>query len=75
MQRTLFLKPAAGLTVRDPATKQQLAEEGEAKPATAYWLRRVKDQDVLEAEPPVALPVEKSKTKASAAANNDGGTP
>lgn len=44
----LHLKPAPGVTVRDPETLQPLAEKGERKPRTTYWLRRLKDGDVTE---------------------------
>ena len=43
---TLYLKPVPGVTVRDPETLQPLAENGEKKPRTTYWLRRLKDGDV-----------------------------
>lgn len=43
----LHIKPVSGLTVRDPETYQPLAVEGEVKPRTAYWLRRLKDGDVV----------------------------
>ncbi|EMQ4857607.1 DUF2635 domain-containing protein [Morganella sp. B601] len=46
----LYLKPVAGLTVRDPETLQPLAEKGERKPRTTYWLRRLKDGDVTEVQ-------------------------
>lgn len=46
----LHLKPATGLTVRDPETLQPLAEKGERKPRTIYWLRRLKDGDVTEVQ-------------------------
>lgn len=46
----LHLKPATGLTVRDPETLQPLAEKGERKPRTTYWLRRLKDGDVTEVQ-------------------------
>lgn len=46
----LHLKPAPGLTVRDPETLQPLAEKGERKPRTAYWLRRLRDGDVTEVQ-------------------------
>lgn len=48
----LFLKPSRpGLIVRDPETGKPLAEEGETKPRNSYWLRRKKDNDVIEATP------------------------
>lgn len=43
----LHLKPVSGLTVRDPETYQPLAAEGEVKPRNAFWLRRLKDGDVV----------------------------
>lgn len=38
--------------VRDPRTGKHLAEKGETKPRNAYWLRRLKDGDVTEAQAP-----------------------
>ncbi|PHM49349.1 DUF2635 domain-containing protein [Xenorhabdus miraniensis] len=46
----LHLKPVGGLIVRDPETYAPLSEGGEAKPRTAYWLRRLRDGDVTEVE-------------------------
>ncbi len=43
----LHIKPVSGLTVRDPETYQPLADKGEIKPRNAYWLRRIKDGDVV----------------------------
>lgn len=50
------LKPKAGLVVRDPDTRQQLAPEGEEKPLSQYWMRRLADGDVVEVQS-VAAPV------------------
>ena len=47
----LFIKPAKGLKVRDPLTGQHLAADGEAKPASQYWLRRRNAGDVVVAKP------------------------
>ncbi|EYU13609.1 DUF2635 domain-containing protein [Photorhabdus aegyptia] len=44
----LHIKPTPGLVVRDPETYQPLAEKGGKKPRNAYWLRRLKDGDVIE---------------------------
>ena len=44
--KTLFLKPAEGLLVKDPVTGAPLDPAGEEKPATTYWLRRLIDKDV-----------------------------
>ncbi|MEY0767382.1 MULTISPECIES: DUF2635 domain-containing protein [Providencia] len=43
----LHIKPVSGLTVRDPETYKPLAAEGEVKPRNAFWLRRLKDGDVV----------------------------
>lgn len=51
------LKSAPGLTIRDPISKRILADAGEEKPASAYWIRRLRDGDVVECAPPaVAAP-------------------
>lgn len=52
--QNLFLKPArdaAGnpVLVRDPQTLQPLDPDGEWKEGTAYWHRRVRDRDVIDA--------------------------
>lgn len=43
---TVTLKPAAGLVVRDPITRQPLDSAGEAKTLDTYWSRRLIDGDV-----------------------------
>ena len=56
----MFIKPAtyrvdgrpALLTVRDPDTMKPLAEDGERKPDSQYWLRRRREGDVVDAEEP-----------------------
>jgi hypothetical protein len=56
MSDTMRIKPRLGLLVRDPATYRPLALEGEDKPRDQYWMRRLRDGDVVkvEAEPPPA---------------------
>lgn len=49
---TIFIKPAGALPVRDPQTMQPLAAEGEHKPRTCYWLRRLAAGSVVEVKPP-----------------------
>lgn len=50
---TLFIKPAPGCVVRDPRPPfTPLAADGEEKPQTGYWLRRVADGSVVSAERP-----------------------
>ena len=51
----VFVKPAPGRMVRDPATGRPLPERGAVVEKTQFWLRRVKDGDVE------MLPVEKKE--------------
>lgn len=55
----MFVKPKDGLVVRDPATKRALPAEGAEVPETGYWMRRLRDGDVVESTPaaPAAAPV------------------
>lgn len=42
----LHIRPVAGRVVRDPETNEPLAPQGEKKPNTSYWQRRLIDGDV-----------------------------
>lgn len=59
------LRPANGLHIVDPATSRALVEEGARVRGNAeYWMRRLRDGDVLEVNPtPDATP---ASTTASA---------
>ena len=56
----IFVKPGMGhgnqagrrLLVRDPISLRFLKEEGELKPKTSYWLRRLRCKDCEQATPP-----------------------
>lgn len=48
MDTTLHIKPRDGVTVRDPRTGRALAKGGERKPRVTYWLRRLRDGDVID---------------------------
>lgn len=50
--QTFILKPNHDLLVRDPLTADHLAEEGESKPRTSYWMRRLLAGDVQEVHKP-----------------------
>lgn len=83
---TFKIYPArAGLIVRDPRTRKPLLTEGETKPKSGYWLRRLREgsvtttapADAVKAAEPVAKPEKAAKqAKATAAAdipaNTDG---
>ena len=51
-----FIIPLKGLLVRDPISKNPLAEKGEVKPmsgmAGTYWKRRILDGSVAVSTPP-----------------------
>lgn len=53
MDRKIYLKPdREGLVVRDVVTGQQLPAEGAWVPRASYWMRRLRDGDVVESKPP-----------------------
>jgi Protein of unknown function (DUF2635). len=45
---TFFIKPAEGLRIADPQTGEYLPENGRICPRSGFWLRRLKDGDVVE---------------------------
>lgn len=47
----LHIKPVPGVVVRDPDTLEPLPEKGDKKPRNSFWLRRLKDGDVVEIMP------------------------
>lgn len=62
--RTIYVRPAPGMRVRDPHTKQVLPEEGATKPRDSYWERRVLFGDCLEG--PAETPAPPQPTEAAA---------
>jgi Protein of unknown function (DUF2635) len=52
-----FVKPAAGLVIPDPDRHDVLPPEGRDVPETDFWLRRLRDGDVvLTTEAPAEAP-------------------
>lgn len=47
----MFVKPAAGVKVRDPISRLHLPEEGREVPEDTYWTRRLAGGDVVRASP------------------------
>lgn len=43
----IFVKPREGLRILRPETRQELRPCGEHVPKTSFWLRRVKEGDVV----------------------------
>ena len=64
----MYVKPAPGLSIRDPDLKDLLPASGRFVPDTDYWLRRVRDNDVIEAEAPA-----EDESPAPAPATNEEG--
>jgi len=54
MPKTATLVPQPGLLVRDPVTFAPLPPGGAAKTLDAYWLRRLRDGDVVKASAPAS---------------------
>ncbi|MEF3068068.1 DUF2635 domain-containing protein [Pandoraea apista] len=58
----MFIKPAPGIKLRDPVTKEFIPESGqEVDDFDLYWVRRINDGDAVRvtsetAEPPSAKP-------------------
>ncbi|MCJ8322787.1 MAG: DUF2635 domain-containing protein [Rhizobiales bacterium] len=55
----MFIKPCAGRAVRDPETSQLLHENGQNKPDTPYWQKRLIAGDVIK----IKSPKSKKETK------------
>lgn len=45
---TFFIKPAEGLRIADPKTGDYLPAGGMLMPRSGFWIRRLKDGDVIE---------------------------
>lgn len=53
----MLIKPAPGLIIRDPLKHDLIPETGrEVNASDPYWIRRLKDGDVVRAEPPITKP-------------------
>ena len=51
----MYVKPSEGLEIRDPDLRDLLPRAGREVPENhGYWLRRLRDGDVIQAEPPAA---------------------
>ncbi len=49
----MFVKPAKGVTVRDPISKLHIPESGAEVPESSYWVRRLRSGDVVFSSPHV----------------------
>lgn len=67
----MFVKPAPGLKVRLPENPRAfLPDDGAEVPRDSYWVRRLRDGDVLAAEAP-AEPVTVNRPAAKAATKKE----
>lgn len=71
MPQTLFLQPAAGRRVLNPATRQPLGPGGLAvaddSPHITYWLRRLAEGDVASVSDPGGATDPQTASKGAAA--------
>lgn len=57
----MFVKPSSKkVKVFDPATKLHLKEEGKEVPKSNYWLRRLRDGDIVEIKKEESKAIRKS---------------
>jgi Protein of unknown function (DUF2635) len=54
----IFIKPAEGLTIRDPKSRMQIPEDGKLVKRDTYWMRRIHDGDVILSTPKILKTVE-----------------
>ena len=50
----MYIKPLAGIVIPDPDRFDRLPAEGREVPASDFWLRRLRDGDVVISEAPAA---------------------
>lgn len=48
---SFFIRPSSGLRIADPKTGEYLPDEGMLMPRSGFWLRRLKEGDVIESTP------------------------
>lgn len=71
----MFVKPADGVMVRDPAHYRPLPVEGAEVSESTYWMRRLRDGDVVQAEAapePAADPADEPAADDSATSKSEG---
>lgn len=59
----IHIRPAKGLRVLDPETRQPLPEEGAEVPLSTFWRRRLRAGDVERVKTEAAKPPAKKKAK------------
>lgn len=69
----MHITPKPGLQVRDPITGTPLPPEGEDKPLTSYWVRRLREGSVTLDAVVEVRPAGASRVTRPMAANNASG--
>lgn len=57
----MLVKPVPGLVIRDPDLLDLLPETGREVPQTDYWMRRLRDKDVVLADVQPSAPADATK--------------
>lgn len=60
----IFVKPKAGLKIPYPGTRNFLPATGASVPRNHYWIRRLRDGDVIQVEAASPAKVEPTETPA-----------
>jgi hypothetical protein len=63
MSEKVYVVPAAGLRVVDPASGQPLPATGAEVERNTYWIRRLNDGDVTEGTPPASAATKAASKK------------
>ena len=63
MSKILKIKPRAGVLVPYPMSNKMLNKDGADVEKSSYWLRRIKDGDVIEIKPEPKQEIIKPKSK------------
>lgn len=64
----MFIKPSEGVVLRDPATNRVVPATGAHVPDSAFWLRRLRDGDVVECATPATPAAKPASPKTTTAA-------
>ena len=67
----MFVKPAPGLKVREPLSHRLLEEAGRHVPENGFWMRRVRDGDVIRVETDEEREAREAAESAAAAAEEE----
>lgn len=58
----MFVKAKNGIIIRDPITKAPVPGTGREVPESGYWMRRLRDGDIVKATPQASMVPTLTKT-------------